>query len=326
MNILIPGGAGYIGSHTARFLADRGHTPIIFDNLSEGHRAAVQGFELIEGDLLDPAALAKAFQGRQIDGVIHFAALSLVGVSMTQPLDYYRNNVAGTLNLLEAMRNAQVRDIVFSSTCATYGEPERVPITEREKTLPINPYGETKLAIERMLKWCAQAYDIRYVCPRYFNAAGAMPDGSIGEDHRRETHLIPLIYRNILHGDKLRVFGDDYETPDGSCIRDYIHVLDLAEAHSKALDYLQQGGESMSVNLGTEHGASVFEIIQAAQRASGRPVTYEIVTRRPGDPPELVANASLAREKLEWRAKRSLEETMFDAWMWHNLNPQGFGD
>jgi len=325
-SILIPGGAGYIGSHTVRILADRGYNPIIFDNMSEGHRAAVKDFELIEGDLLDGGSLEKVFNTRRIDGVIHFAAFSLVGVSMTQPFRYYRNNVVGTLNLLEAMHKADVSNIVFSSTCATYGVPDTVPITEQEKTAPINPYGETKLAVEKMLKWSDEAYGIKSVCPRYFNAAGAMPDGSIGEDHRIETHLIPLVYRSILRCETLKVFGDDYATPDGSCIRDYIHVLDLANAHVKALQYLQDGGSSMPINLGTEHGASVFEIIAAAEKASGQKVEYEITSRRAGDPPSLVADATLAREKLGWTANHSLDDIMRDAWSWHESHPNGYHD
>jgi UDP-glucose 4-epimerase len=323
-NILIPGGAGYIGSHTVRTIASAGYNPIIFDNMSEGHRAAIKGFELIEGDLLDINTLKNVFETRKIDGVVHFAALALVGVSMTDPIGYYRNNVQGTLNLLEAMQISEVRNIVFSSTCATYGEPETVPITESETTNPINPYGETKLTVEKMLKWCDVAYGIKYVCPRYFNAAGAMPDGSIGEDHRIETHLIPLICRNLLRGKRSQVFGDDYATPDGSCIRDYIHVLDLADAHVKALQYLQKGGESMSVNLGTEHGASVFEIIKAVEKASGRMVEYDVAPRRAGDPPVLVANAALAKNKLGWTATRNLDEIMRNAWEWHSLHPDGY--
>jgi UDP-glucose 4-epimerase len=264
------------------------------------------------------------FNSHKIDGVIHFAAFALVGVSMTQPFQYYHNNVVGTLNLLEAMHHADVGSIVFSSTCATYGVPDAVPITEQEKTAPINPYGETKLAVEKMLKWCDNAYGIRYVCPRYFNAAGAMPDGSIGEDHRIETHLIPLVYRNVLHREKLKVFGDDYSTSDGSCIRDYIHVLDLADAHVKALQYLRDGGESLLVNLGTERGASVFEIIAAAEKVSGRKVQYEITSRRAGDPPLLVADATFAHDKLGWTATHNLDDIMRDAWTWHESHPNGY--
>lgn len=324
-NILVTGGAGYIGSHTVRALTAANYNPIIFDNMSEGHEASVKGYTLIKGDLLNPGDLDKAFKTYKIDGVVHFAAFALVGVSMSEPLTYYRNNVQGTLNLLEAMKTAGVYHIVFSSTCATYGEPDTVPITEQVITKPINPYGETKLAVEKMLKWCDSAYGIKYVCPRYFNAAGAMPDGSIGEDHRIETHLIPLIYHDIINNTRSKVFGNDYATPDGSCIRDYIHVLDLADAHVKALQYLQNGGVSMSVNLGTEHGASVFEIIRAAEKASGREVKYDIAPRRAGDPPKLVADASLAHERLGWSATRSLDEIMRDAWAWHELHPNGYG-
>lgn len=327
-NILIPGGAGYIGSHTVAAIAAANYVPIVFDNLSEGHKASIStDVEFIEGDLLNPDDLIKTFKNYKIDAVVHFAALALVGVSMAEPLDYYRNNVQGTLNLLEAMKNAGVQNIVFSSTCATYGETVTVPITEREKTAPINPYGETKLAVEKMLKWCGLAYGVKYVCLRYFNAAGAMSDGSIGEDHRIETHLIPLIYRSILqNGYNLKVFGNDYPTPDGSCIRDYIHVLDLADAHVKALRFLQNGGESMTLNLGTERGASVFEIIKAAENASGRKIEYEIAARRPGDPPVLVADASLAKEKLGWGTARGLDTIMQDAWTWHSLHRNGYNN
>jgi len=323
-NILVVGGAGYIGSHTVRSLADAGFTCLIYDNLSEGHREAVKGFELIEGDLLDYEKLAQVFKSRKIDGVVHFAAFALVGVSVKDPLAYYRNNVIGTHSLLTAMINAEVKNIVFSSTCAVYGDVKSVPINESFITEPCNPYGETKLAVEKMLKWCDGAHGIKYVCPRYFNAAGAMPDGSIGEDHKLETHLIPLVYRAILKNETLSVFGNDYPTRDGSCIRDYIHVCDLADAHVQALKYLLNGGNSMSVNLGTEYGASVFEIIKTAEQVSGKTVNYTVATRRAGDPPILVANASLAKEKLKWSASRGLKEIMTDAWQWHKNHPNGF--
>ncbi|MCL2206908.1 MAG: UDP-glucose 4-epimerase GalE [Fibromonadales bacterium] len=322
--ILIPGGAGYIGSHTVRALAEAGFDCVIYDNLSEGHREAVKDFELIEGDLLDYEKLSQVFKNRKIIGVVHFAAFALVGISMKEPLDYYRNNVIGTHNLLTAMRNAEVKNIVFSSTCATYGNVKTTPINESFITEPCNPYGETKLAVEKMLKWCDTAYGMRYVCPRYFNAAGAMPDGSIGEDHKLETHLIPLVYRTILKDETVSVFGNDYPTRDGSCIRDYIHVCDLADAHVRALKYLISDGSSMSVNLGTEHGASVFEIIKAAEQASGKTVKYAVAQRRAGDPPILVADASLAKEKLGWSAVRGLTEIMNDAWQWHKNHPNGY--
>jgi len=324
-SILIPGGAGYIGSHTVRALADAGFNCVIYDNLSEGHREAVKGFELIEGDLLDYEKLTQVFKSHKIDGVVHFAAFALVGVSMKDPLAYYRNNVIGTHSLLEAMINARVKNIVFSSTCAVYGDVKNVPINESFLAEPCNPYGETKLAVEKMLKWCDAAHNVKYVCPRYFNAAGAMPDGSIGEDHKLETHLIPLVYRAILKNETLSVFGNDYQTRDGSCIRDYIHVCDLADAHVKALKYLLDGGSSMSVNLGTEYGASVFEIIKAAEQASGKIVNYNVAPRRAGDPPILVADTALAKEKLGWSAVRGLKEIMTDAWQWHKNHPNGYG-
>jgi len=323
--ILIPGGAGYIGSHTVRALVDAGFDCVIYDNLSEGHREAVKGFELIEGDLLDYEKLVQVFKNRKIDGVVHFAAFALVGVSMREPLAYYHNNVTGTQNLLTAMFNAGVKNIVFSSTCATYGDVKTTPINESFLTEPCNPYGETKLAVEKMLKWCDVAYGIKYVCPRYFNAAGAMPDGSIGEDHKLETHLIPLVYRAILKNETVSVFGNDYPTRDGSCIRDYIHVCDLADAHVRALKYLFSGGGSMSVNLGTEYGASVFEIIKIAELASGKNVNYNIAPKREGDPPILVADALLAKEKLGWSAVLGLKDIMTDAWQWHKSHPDGYG-
>jgi UDP-glucose 4-epimerase len=324
-NILVVGGAGYIGSHTVRYLANAGFDCVIYDNLSEGHREAIKNFELIEGDLLDYEKLTQVFKNRKISGVIHFAAFALVGVSIKDPLTYYRNNVIGTHNLLTAILNAEVKNIVFSSTCAVYGNVKTVPIDESFFTEPCNPYGETKLAIEKMLKWCDIAHGIKYVCPRYFNAAGAMPDGSIGEDHKLETHLIPLIYRAILRNETVSVFGNDYPTRDGSCIRDYIHVCDLADAHTQALKYLLNGGNSMSVNLGTEYGASVFEIIKAAEQVSSKTVKYSVVERRAGDPPTLIANASLAKEKLGWNARRGLEEIMANAWQWHENHPNGYG-
>ena len=324
MTILVPGGAGYIGSHAVRALTSAGFDCVIYDNLSEGHREAVKGFELIEGDLLDSEKLEQVFKNRKIDGVVHFAAFALVGMSMKDPLEYYRNNVIGTHNLLTAMRNAGVKNIVFSSTCATYGNVEQSPITEDFLTQPCNPYGETKLAVEKMLKWCDVAYNIKYVCPRYFNAAGAMPDGSIGEDHKLETHLIPLVYRSILKNEVLSVFGNDYPTEDGSCVRDYIHVCDLADAHVLALKYLFNGGSSMPVNLGTEQGVSVFEIIKTAEEVSGKKVNYTIAPRRAGDPAVLVADASFAKEKLGWSAKRGLKEIMADAWNWHKNNSERY--
>jgi UDP-glucose 4-epimerase len=328
MTILVCGGAGYIGSHCVRELKKAGFDCVVFDNLSEGHRAAVADFPLVEGDLLDRAALECVFAEHKIDGVVHFAALALVGESMKHPLEYYRNNVSGTVNLLLSMQKAGVRNIVFSSTCAVYGQTENTPITEDMPTDPCNPYGESKLAVEKLLTRCDAAHGIKSVCLRYFNAAGAVPDGSIGEDHRLETHLIPLICRAALRpGEKLRVFGGDYPTPDGSCIRDYIHVLDLADAHVKALRYLIDGGKSETVNLGSQTGVSVFGMLGAAGEITGADIPYEVAARRPGDPSALVASAGKAENLLGWTPQRSdIRKILADAWNWHSTHPSGYGD
>lgn len=327
-NILICGGAGYIGSHCVREFQREGYNCIIYDNFSEGHRTAVDGFTLVEGDLVDTAKIVDTIQTHNITGVVHFAAFALVGISMREPIEYFRNNIAGTVSLLEAMKQTDVKYIVFSSTCATYGEHVMVPITEDTKQNPCNPYGESKLAVEWLLKRADYAYGIKSVALRYFNAAGAMPDGSIGEDHKLETHLIPLVLREALNGDgNLKVFGDDYPTVDGSCIRDYIHVLDLSTAHVKAIEYLANGGDTTQLNLGTGKGASVFEIINTARKVTGIDIKYEITERRDGDPPELVACANKAKSILNWTPQRSgLEQIISDAWNWHSSHPKGYGD
>ena len=327
-NILIPGGAGYIGSHCIRELRKADYNCIVYDNFSEGHRKAVQGFEVIEGDLADTAKLIGTIQNYNISGVIHFAAFALVGVSMREPLAYYRNNITGTVSLLEAMRQTGVKMLVFSSTCTTYGENVSVPITEETLQAPCNPYGESKLAVEWLLKRADTAYGIKSTSLRYFNAAGAEPGGSIGEDHLLETHLIPLVLREALRNEgKFQVCGTDYPTPDGTCIRDYIHVLDLADAHVKALKYLEAGGETVQMNLGTGTGSSVLEIIQAAREVTGIDVKYQVSARRPGDPPELVASAEKAKKTLGWTPRRSDIKTIIaDAWNWHKSNPEGYGD
>src|SRR5687768_15145477 len=303
MKVLLTGGAGYVGSHAARLLQQAGHDVWVYDNLSNGYRDAALKGRLIEGDLMDGARLASSFRDHSIDAIMHFAAYAYVGESVTDPAKYYRNNIVGTLTLLDAMRAVGVNRIVFSSTCATYGEPEKAPITESEKQAPINPYGFTKLAIEHALADYAKAYGLGYAALRYFNAAGAAEDGSIGEDHKPETHLIPLVLQVALgQRDEVLVFGDDYPTPDGTCIRDYIHVDDLARAHIGALERLESGSQ-LKLNLGTGAGASVMEVIEAARRVTGHPIPHRIVPRRPGDPPRLVADAGLARKTLDWTPK-----------------------
>ncbi len=318
-SILIVGGAGYIGSQTAKLVAAAGHRPVVFDNLVYGHRWAVKWGPLVEGDLADPAAIRRALEAHAVTAVIHFAAYAYVGESMTDPGKYYRNNVAGTINLLDAMVAARVRDVVFSSTCATYGEPERVPIDEGHPQRPVNAYGETKLAVERMLGWYGRAHGLRYAALRYFNAAGADPDGEVGEDHAPETHLIPLaIAAAHGQGGPLSIFGTDYPTPDGTAVRDYIHVADLAEAHLAALRALAEGAEAVHLNLGTGRGSSVREVIAAVGQASGRPVPFREVGRRAGDPPVLVADARQANARLGWTPRYpSLDAIVAHAVRWH---------
>lgn len=325
MKVLVTGGAGYVGSHAVRLLTKAGHDVWIFDNLVNGYRAATPAGRLIEGDLLDQNRLAEVFAERQYDAVMHFAALAYVGVSVTDPAVYYRNNVVGTLNLLDAMRSANVNRIVFSSTCATYGTPEKVPITEAEKQDPINPYGYTKLVIERALDDYAHAYGLGFAALRYFNASGAAEDGTIGEDHKPETHLIPLILQVALgQRQEITVFGDDYPTPDGTCVRDYIHVDDLATAHLAALERLQPG-KGLKLNLGTGDGASVMEVIDACRRETGHAIPHKVAPRRPGDPAELVADASLARKTLDWTPKYvGIEQIVKSAWRWHKSHPNGY--
>jgi UDP-arabinose 4-epimerase len=319
MSILIVGGAGYIGSQTAKQVAAAGHRPVVFDNLVYGHRWAVKWGPLVEGDLADPPAIRRALEAHAVTAVIHFAAYAYVGESMTDPGKYFRNNVAGTINLLDGMVAAGVRDIVFSSTCATYGEPERVPIAEDHPQRPVNPYGESKLAVERMLRWYGQAHGLRYAALRYFNAAGADPDGELGEDHAPETHLIPLAIAAAQgRGAPLSLFGTDYPTPDGTAVRDYIHVADLAEAHLAALAALDGGESALRLNLGTGRGSSVREVIAAVEKATGRPVPLREVGRRAGDPPVLVADARQAGQRLGWKPRYpDLESIVAHAVRWH---------
>jgi UDP-arabinose 4-epimerase len=309
-SILVTGGAGYVGSHACKTLARAGYLPVVYDDLSRGHREAVRWGPLVEGGLHDRARVAAALRAHDISAVMHFAAFAYVGESVTDPEKYYANNVGGTLALLGAMREAEVHSIVFSSTCAVYGVPEALPIRETTAKAPLNPYGETKLAIERALHWYA-AYDIRYVALRYFNAAGADPDGEIGEDHEPETHLIPLVLRAALgRANPVEIYGTDYPTRDGTAIRDYIHVSDLAEAHVRALGHLAAGGDSAALNLGTGNGCSVREVIAAVERVGGRAVPHREAARRPGDPPELVADPALARTRLGWQPRHSDLDTI----------------
>jgi UDP-glucose-4-epimerase GalE len=317
VSILIVGGAGYIGSQTAKRVAQAGLEPVVLDNLVYGHKGAVKWGPLVEGDLADGALIKRVLQQHAVTAVVHFAAYAYVGESVTHPRKYFRNNVAGTLNLLDAMLDAGVRDIVFSSTCAVYGEPVRLPIDEQHPKSPVNPYGESKLAIERVLYWYQRAYPLRFAALRYFNAAGADPDGEIGEDHDPETHLIPLAIGAALGGNAVEIYGTDYPTPDGTAIRDYIHVQDLADAHVAALDALRGGATSLCVNLGTGRGHSVREVIAAVEKVSGRRVPARETGRRPGDPPALVADARLAADILGWRARLPSIETIVEhAWRW----------
>jgi UDP-arabinose 4-epimerase len=318
-SILVTGGAGYIGSHACKALARAGYVPVVYDNLSRGHRAAVRWGPLVEGDIADHNRLCAAIAEHRVVAVMHFAAFASVGESIGDPALYYRNNLCGTLSLLDAMRESGVAEIVFSSTCATYGIPDSVPICETAPQRPVNPYGESKLAIERALHWYGQAYAMRSVSLRYFNAAGADAEGEIGEDHQPETHLVPLVVKAALgQGPAIEVFGTDYPTPDGTAIRDYIHVDDLADAHLRALEQLRSGGGSIALNLGTGQGHSVREVIATAEAISGRKIPARDAPRRPGDPPSLVADPSLATQVLGWRAKHSdLDAIIRTALAWH---------
>jgi UDP-arabinose 4-epimerase len=316
--IFVTGGAGYIGSHCCKALAERGFEPVVFDDLSMGHRNAVRWGPLIEGDMRDADALKAAMRETGPAAVLHFAARTLVGESTAHPERYYAVNVGGTLNLLDAMREAEVPALVFSSTCAVYGEPERVPITEDMPLRPVNPYGATKAACERMMEDFEHAYQTRSVRLRYFNAAGADPAAEIGEWHAPETHLIPLIFDAVLaRRPPISIFGTDYPTPDGTAERDYIHVMDLAEAHIAALCRLLDGGASAAINLGSGRAASVREVIRAVESVTGRTVPAVEAPRRAGDPPALVADASAAAELLGWRARANLAQIVEDAWRWH---------
>lgn len=328
MAILVTGGAGYIGSHTVADLLERGEEVVVIDNLLTGHREALLGGTLYEGDLRDKELLARIFAENDITAVIHFAASSLVGESMQNPFKYYDNNVYGAMCLLDAMQQAGVKKIVFSSTAATYGEPEKVPIEESDRTEPANVYGETKLMMERMMNWFDKVHGIRYVALRYFNAAGAHTSGKIGEDHRPESHLIPLVLQTALgQREFISVFGEDYPTEDGTCVRDYIHVSDLADAHIKSVEYLNNDGASNVFNLGNGQGFSVKQVIETAVKVTGRDIPVKFEARRSGDPAVLVASSEKARSVLGWKPSyNQLEDIISGAWQWHESHPQGYGD
>lgn len=328
MSILITGGAGYIGSHVAKAMSDRNKEVIIYDNLSTGHRKAVEllGLTLVEGDIKNKSLLIDTFERYKVEGVIHFAASSLVGESVENPYKYYDNNLYGTMELLDAMRAAGVKKIVFSSTAATYGEPVNIPILETDPTLPTNPYGNTKLSMEQMMKWFDGAYGMKYVSLRYFNAAGADDTGLIGESHNPETHLIPIVLQ-AASGKRefVSIFGDDYDTKDGTCIRDYIHVNDLAEAHILALDYLLNGGESDIFNLGSGQGFTVKEIIETAKKVTEKEIKSVQAPRRSGDPAILIASSDKIKKKLGWSPKYDdVSVIIRDAWNYMLKNPNGF--
>lgn len=324
-SVLVTGGAGYIGSHNARLLLERGYDVIIADNLRTGRLGALpEGARFYKLDLRDGGALARLFAENDVRSVLHFAASSIVPESMRAPLDYFDNNVGGMHSLLSAMLDAGVDRIVFSSTAAVYGQPETMPITEDAPLAPSNPYGESKLMMERMMHWASLAHGMRHVILRYFNVGGAWPGGGLGEDHDPETHLIPLVLRAAMRDGEVSVFGRDYPTPDGTCVRDYIDVMDLAEAHLAALDYLDKGGENLVCNLGNGKGFSVREVIEAAQKASGRKIRTREAGRRPGDPPTLVADATRAERTLGWRPSRDINAILESAWAWHSSHPDGY--
>jgi UDP-glucose 4-epimerase len=329
MTVLILGGAGYIGSHaTDEFLA-RGYDVAVVDNLSTGHRAAVADkARFYQGDIRDKAFLTDVFtQEKNIEGVMHFCAYSLVGESMTKPLMYFENNVGGAMTLLEVIQAFEVQHIVFSSTAATFGIPEEMPITEKTPQKPINPYGESKLIMEKMMAWQAAATDMTYVALRYFNVAGAKHDGSIGEAHKNETHLIPIILQVALgQREKIMIYGDDYQTQDGTCVRDYIGMTDLIDAHIKSLEYLKAGGQSDAFNLGTKTGYSNLQVLETARQVTGHAIPSEIGPRRIGDPDALVADSSKAQEILAWTPKEKLADIIQNAWTWHQNHPHGYED
>ena len=317
MNILITGGAGYVGSHVCKCLSARGHLPVTYDNLSRGHRTAVKWGPLEVGDIEDRDRLRAVLERYQPAAVMHFAAFAYVGESVEKPLLYYHNNVAGSVALLETLIKFEPLPVIFSSSCVTYGIPETIPISEDHPQRPISPYGQSKLLVERMLADAGKAYGLPWVALRYFNAAGADPDGDIGEDHNPETHLIPLVLKAARDKTAVEIYGIDYPTPDGTCVRDYVHVIDIADAHLRALEYLLAKRESCALNLANARGYSVKEVIAAAERVCGRSISVKVAPRRPGDPPILIGSARRAHELLGWKAGHSeLENQIADAWKW----------
>lgn len=329
MTILVLGGAGYIGSHTVYELIEHGEDVVIIDNLQTGHVEAIHPkARFYQGDIRDKEFLDNVFEKEKIDSIIHFAACALVGESMHKPLKYYENNLCGTKILLDSMVKNKIDKIVFSSTAATYGEPDNLPIVETDKTEPTNPYGETKLAMEKMFKWVGRIHNIKFVSLRYFNAGGAHISGKIGEEHTEETHLIPLILQVPNHQrNYIYIFGDDYNTKDGTCIRDYIHVTDLAQAHILALSYLRNGGESNIFNLGNGVGFTVKEVIETAKKVTGHSIPIQISPRRAGDPARLVASSNKAKAILGWKPEHAdLEEIITTAWNWHKNHPNGYNN
>ncbi|MBJ8325081.1 UDP-glucose 4-epimerase GalE [Streptococcus pacificus] len=331
MTVLVLGGAGYIGSHMVDRLIEKGDEQVVVvDNLVTGHRSSVHSDAVFyEGDLADKPFMRQVFTKHpDIDAVIHFAAFSLVAESMSDPLKYFDNNTSGMISLLEVMREFEIKNIVFSSTAATYGIPEKMPIQEEDKQNPINPYGESKLMMEKIMRWADSAYGLKSVALRYFNVAGAKPDGSIGEDHGPETHILPIILQ-VVQGkrDKMMIFGDDYNTPDGTNIRDYVHPFDLADAHILAVDYLRKGHPSTAFNLGSSTGFSNLEILEAAREVTGHPIPSEIGERRPGDPDTLIADSTKAREILGWKPQfDNIKKIIETAWAWHSSHPKGYDD
>lgn len=331
MTVMVLGGAGYIGSHMVdRLVAAGKEKVVVVDSLVTGHRAAVNpAAKFYQGDLADQEFMRGVFrENPDIDAVIHFAAFSLVAESMKEPLKYFDNNTAGMVKLLEVMKEFGVKKIVFSSTAATYGIPEKMPIREDDPQKPINPYGESKLMMEKIMRWCDQAYGIKFVALRYFNVAGAKPDGSIGEDHGPETHLLPIVLQ-VAQGkrDKLMIFGDDYNTPDGTNVRDYVHPFDLADAHILAVDYLRAGNESNAFNLGSSTGFSNLQILEAARKVTGKEIPAEMASRRPGDPDTLIAASDKARTVLGWKPQfDNIDKIIETAWAWHSTHPNGYGD
>lgn len=330
MSVLVLGGAGYIGSHTVDRLVEAGKDVVVVDSLVTGHLAAVRKeAKFYQGDLADKDFMRKVFtENPDIDAVIHFAAFSLVAESMKDPLKYFDNNTAGMVKLLEVMNEFEIKYIVFSSTAATYGIPEKMPIYEDDPQLPINPYGESKLMMEKIMRWADEAYGIKFVALRYFNVAGAKPDGSIGEDHHPETHLLPIVLQVAMgEREKLQIFGDDYNTPDGTNVRDYVHPFDLADAHILAVDYLRNGNESSAFNLGSSTGFSNLEIVKAAREVTGKEIPAEIAARRGGDPDTLIAASEKARKVLGWKPEfDDIHKIIETAWKWHTTHPQGYND